>query len=141
MLFGGEPLINWALVKKVVVYCKESYPEIFNNKEKSDNIAFRMVTNGTLMTNEKAIFMKEYNTVSAISLDGPKIINDENRVFKNSSKSVYVSVQKAIKILKDNECDFGLSITLSPAVVNDMDNIVNWLEEMDIKNIYFNPLH
>lgn len=141
MLFGGEPLFNWKLVKQIVEYCHNNYPELFNNEDSSDNIAFRMVTNGTLITNEKAKFMKKYNIVCAISLDGPKKINDENRVFKNSSVSVYDSVQKAIKILKVNECDFGLSITLSPVVVDDMENIVEWLKDMDIKNIYFNPLH
>ena len=141
MLFGGEPLYNWKIVKDIVEYCYDKFPNLFNNSDKADNIAFRMVTNGTLINSEKAKFMKKYNIVAAISLDGPKEINDENRVFKNSDKSVYNTVKKSIEILKKEECDFGLSITLSSSVVNDRDNIIKWLKEIDVKNIYFNPLH
>ncbi len=140
MLFGGEPLINWKLIKQIVEYCSNTYPDMFTNEE-NDNISFRMVTNGTLIDEEKAIFMKKNNIIAAISLDGPKKINDINRVFKGTDRSVYDSVLKAISILKRNNCEFGLSITLSPSVINDKDYIIQWLKDIDIKNIYFNPLH
>lgn len=124
VLFGGEPLINWKLIKQIVEYCNNTYPDMFSNKELNDNISFRMVTNGTLIDEEKAIFMKNNNIVAAISLDGPKKINDVNRVFKGTDSSVYDSVLKAINILKRNNTDFGLSITLSPSVINDKDYII-----------------
>ena len=141
MLFGGEPLINWKLIKQIVEYSHNKYPDMFESTNLSDNISFRMVTNGTLIDEEKAVFMKKYNIVAAISLDGPKKINDINRVFKGGNQSVYDSVLKSIDILRKNNCDFGLSITLSPAVINDKEYIIQWLKKIDIKNIYFNPLH
>ena len=141
MLFGGEPFYNWNILKKVVDYCTDTYPELFNNKNDLDNLKFRTVTNGTLITDSRAKYMKKHNIVAAISIDGPKEINDVNRVFKNSDVSVYDKVLESIEILRKNGCDFGLSITLSPAVVNDKDNIIKWLKEINVKDIYFNPLH
>ena len=140
MLFGGEPFYNWKILKQIVEYCSDTYPEFFNNKNKLHNLKFRTVTNGTLITESRAKFINKYNIVTAISLDGPKEINDANRVFKKGNVSVYDTVQKSIEILRKNNCDFGLSVTLSPAVVNDKENIIKWLKEMNVKNIFFNPL-
>lgn len=140
MLFGGEPLINWKLFKDIISYSKRQYPELFRKNSKQ-KLNFRTVTNGTLITEEKAKYFKKHNIVPAISLDGPKNINDKNRVFKSGDRSVYDSVLKAISVLKENDCQFGLSITLSKEVVEDSELIIKWLKELDVKDIYFNPLH
>lgn len=139
MLFGGEPLINWNIFKKIIEYTKRTYPKFFrkNGKQK---LTFNTVTNGTLITDEKAKYFKKHNVTPAISIDGPKDINDKNRVFKNGNKSVYESVLESINILKRNNCQFGLSITLSKEVI-DRDEIISWLKKLDVKDIYFNPLH
>lgn len=140
MLFGGEPLINWDLFTQIISYSKKEYPELFRKNSKQ-KLYFRTVTNGTLITEEKAKYFKKHNIIPAISLDGPKDINDKNRVFKAGDRSVYDSVLKAISILKQNECQFGLSITLSKEVVEKGSEIIKWIKELDVKDIFFNPLH
>lgn len=93
------------------------------------------------ISNNDFTLLNKNNIISAISLDGPKNINDKNRIFKGGNKSVYDSVMNAIKILKENDYKFGLSITLSKEVVNEGQKIVKWLKDLDVKDIYFNPLH
>lgn len=140
MLFGGEPLINWDLFKGIINYTRTTYPELFRKNAKN-KLSFRTVTNGTLITKQKALYFKKNNIIPAISLDGPKHINDKNRIFKGGNKSVYDAVMDVIKILKENDCPFGLSITLSKEVVDEGQKIVDWLKDLDVKDIYFNPLH
>lgn len=118
MLFGGEPLINWELFKGIINYTRTTYPELFRKNAKN-KLSFRTVTNGTLITKQKALYFKKNNIIPAISLDGPKHINDKNRIFKGGNKSVYDAVMNVIKILKENDCQFGLSITLSKEVVEE----------------------
>lgn len=92
--YGGEPLIEFGLIKETIDYCKE----IFEGKE----VSYTVTTNGTLISDEiLELFEKEdFNIV--ISLDGPKELNDKNRKFANSDKSVFDEVIKNITYMSDN---------------------------------------
>lgn len=71
--FGGEPLMNFDMVKDVVTYARK--------KEKLHNKIFRftMTTNGILLTDEIIEFLnKEMHNV-VLSIDGRKEINDKVR--------------------------------------------------------------
>jgi uncharacterized protein len=69
--YGGEPLINFALIKRAVEYTKETFEK---------DVAFSLTTNATLMTDEIAEFLAENGFSPIVSLDGPKILHDANRV-------------------------------------------------------------
>ena len=75
-----------------------------------------------------------------VSIDGPKEVNDFNRIYKNSSKGSYDTVIANLKRLKEMDLQFGLSTTLSNEVLNRAD-FLNWLISLNIKNINFNLLH
>ncbi|MDO4772572.1 MAG: thioether cross-link-forming SCIFF peptide maturase [Bacillota bacterium] len=72
-LFGGEPLMNWPLVKWIAGYVKE----LEANSGKKINLT--ITTNGVLLNEEKAKFINEnfYNAV--LSLDGRREVNDAMR--------------------------------------------------------------
>ena len=72
--FGGEPLMNFDMVKKLVAYCREQ--EKIHNK----NFRFTMTTNGVLIDDDVIDFcnMECHNVV--LSLDGRKEVNDRFRV-------------------------------------------------------------
>lgn len=75
--YGGEPMIEFDLIKKCIEYAKE----IFKGKD----IQFSITTNGTLI-NKKIIRYFVKNKVNlTISLDGPKEVHDKNRRFCNGS--------------------------------------------------------
>jgi uncharacterized protein len=71
--FGGEPLMNWDVVKKLVKYGRD--------QEKEHNKCFRytLTTNGVLVDDEVIEFCNQemYNVV--LSLDGRKEVHDRLR--------------------------------------------------------------
>ena len=74
--YGAEPLLNFDLIKKVVLY----------SKEKGYDIEYVMVSNGILLNAEIANFIKKNSISLGLSIDGPKNINDSNRIFKDQKK-------------------------------------------------------
>lgn len=72
--FGSaEPLLNWKLIEKVVRYCKEKSPET----------PISINTNLSLLTKERAIFLRDNRVFIATSLDGPQQANDQIRIKKS----------------------------------------------------------
>lgn len=69
--YGGEPLIEFELLKKVVEYCNSEY---FGKQ-----IRYFITTNATLLTEDKLDFLMKNNFVLTISLDGPKQYHNKNR--------------------------------------------------------------
>lgn len=62
--FGGEPLMNWDLIKRVL--------ETFQNRS-SDNVEllYSVTTNGSLITEEMAELFGKYNVTVTVSFDAP----------------------------------------------------------------------
>ena len=79
--FGGEPLMNFAVMKQIVEYCKGIYER--------DNIevSFSMTTNGTILTDEIYNFIIKNNIFITISIDGDKEIHDSYRKTINGKGS------------------------------------------------------
>lgn len=129
--YGAEPLINFDLIEKVVKYIN------LNNY----NIKFSMVSNGLLVNEKIADFIKKYNIGLEISIDGPKNVTDANRVFKNTDLGIYDKLLEKINLLKKYDVDFGLSITVSPTFIENKMQIIEWLKRLNVKNISYNLLH
>ena len=72
--FGGEPLMNWDVCKKLVAYGREQ--EKIHNK----NIRFTLTTNGVLLDDEVTEFANREMHNVVLSLDGRKEVNDRFRV-------------------------------------------------------------
>lgn len=68
--FGGEPLLNFDVLKKTVEYGKK------RAKEKGKIFKFTCTTNGLLLDKEKANFLNEEMDNVVLSLDGRKEVND-----------------------------------------------------------------
>lgn len=72
--FGGEPLMNWQVVKDLVKYARSI------EKEHNKNFRFTLTTNGVLIDDDVIEFAnKEMHNV-VLSLDGRKEIHDKYRV-------------------------------------------------------------
>ncbi len=70
---GGEPLLNFPVLKHTVEYAKE------RNKELGKDLKFSVVTNLSLMDDEILDFMIAQGVGLCTSLDGPKVLHDKNR--------------------------------------------------------------
>ncbi|MDO5149723.1 MAG: thioether cross-link-forming SCIFF peptide maturase [Oscillospiraceae bacterium] len=72
--FGGEPLMNWDVVKKLVKYGREV------EKEAGKNFRFTLTTNGVLVDDEVIDFCNDEMHNVVLSLDGRKEVHDKFRV-------------------------------------------------------------
>ena len=86
--FGGEPLMNWDVVKQLVEYGR--------SREKKCNKKFRftITTNGVLLNDEIMDFCNREMSNVVLSLDGRKEVNDRMRPFRNGSGSYDLIVPK-----------------------------------------------
>lgn len=86
--FGGEPLMNFEVVKEVVEYARSI------EKEANKNFRFTITTNGVLLDEEKQKYINEnmYNVV--LSLDGRQSVNDTMRKTSNGKGSYDLIVPK-----------------------------------------------
>lgn len=90
--FGGEPLMNWQVVKDLVAYGREQ------EKIHDKHFRFTVTTNGVLLNDEIQEFINKEMDNVVLSLDGRKEINDQMRPFRNGKGSYDLIVPKFQKI-------------------------------------------
>lgn len=86
--FGGEPLMNFELVKELVKYGREL------DKKYNKNFRFTITTNGVLLDDDKIEFINEHMDNVVLSLDGRKEVNDRMRKTINDNGSYDIIVPK-----------------------------------------------
>ena len=72
--FGGDPLMNWQVVKDLVAYARSI------EKDAGKNFRFTLTTNGVLLDDEVTEFCNREMHNVVLSLDGRKEVNDRFRV-------------------------------------------------------------
>jgi uncharacterized protein len=75
--YGGEPLLNFELIKQCVSYFSTTYPNI--------KPQYAITTNGTLLDAEKRAFLIAHNFSIAVSIDGPREEHDRKRVYRDGT--------------------------------------------------------
>ena len=86
--FGGEPLMNWEVVKQLVNYGREQ------EKLYDKHFRFTLTTNGVLLSDEVMEFCNREMANVVLSLDGRKEVNDMMRPFRNGKGSYDLIVPK-----------------------------------------------
>lgn len=132
IFYGGEPLTNWNVIKDIINYIQD---------EKKSDITLTIITNGTLLNKEIISYLMSHHIGIGISIDGPKFINDKNRIFKSGNESVYEKAMNSIKLLNDMNSSYCVSATVTPDVVENEDEVLEWLIDNKIKNVFWNLYH
>lgn len=89
--FGGEPLMNFDVVKQLVAYGREQ------EKQHNKHFRFTLTTNGTLLTDEVMEFANREMDNVVLSIDGRREVNDRMRPFPNGTGSYDIIVPKFIR--------------------------------------------
>jgi uncharacterized protein len=91
--FGGEPLLNFGVVKNTVEYAR--------SLEQKHNKAFRftITTNGVLLDDDKIDFINREMSNAVLSLDGRKVIHDRIRTKRDGSGTYDAIVSKFQKLV------------------------------------------
>jgi len=91
IFWGGEPLLNWDVARRTVLYIER---EMKGSPIKLD---MGFCTNGSLVTDEIAEFMKEHSLTATVSLDGTRAANDSFRRYANG-RETYDSIIRGMSI-------------------------------------------
>ncbi len=124
--FGGEPLINLPVLKRICEYI-----ETMDNRDRIDRM---IVTNGTLIKRETAEFLLKHKVYVVVSIDGLPSSNNIGRV-THRGQGAYQATEKGLDILKEvMPKQFGLSCTLGSH------NAENLAEQIEYLHKRFNPV-
>lgn len=92
--FGGEPLMNFEVVKKTVEYARSL------EKSHNKNFRFTITTNGLLLDDDKIDFINKEMYDVVLSMDGRKEIHDKFRLTKNKTGSYDIIIPKFKKLVE-----------------------------------------
>lgn len=92
--FGGEPLMNFEVVKQLVAYARSI------EKDKGKNFRFTLTTNGVLIDDDVIDFCNKEMSNVVLSLDGRKQVHDRYRVDYSGCGSWEKIVPKFQKLVK-----------------------------------------
>ena len=97
--FGGEPLMNFDVVKEITEYAKEE------GKKHNKNFRFTITTNGILLDDDVMAYINENMSNVVLSLDGTKETNDRVRYRVDGSGSYDAIVPKFKKLAESRNQD------------------------------------
>lgn len=127
---GGEPLMNFPMIKYMVEYAKE--------KKGEKNIHFVVVTNLILLTEEMADFFLEHQIDISTSLDGDEEIHNYNRLC--SGINVYQTVKKRIQYLRRRGIHVSAIQTTTRKSIENYKNMVDSYVSHEMEQIFVRPL-
>ena len=101
---GGEPTANWETLSFVVNYAQE------RNQEAKKELSFALVTNFSLLDDEKLDFLVKNRVQICGSLDGPEDLHNKIRIFRDGNS--YQSTVEWIAKINQRYIDMGLDPSL-----------------------------
>lgn len=121
---GGEPMVAQLDFYRNAVRLQEQYAcgAVYENS---------IQTNGTLIDNEWLFFFKEHDFKVSISIDGPKGINDKNRI-DNRGKGSFDKVVQSIKMVRDEGMPLGLCVVISADNAEHVDEIYDLMADLRV---------
>ncbi len=132
--FGGEPLLNFDVVKHLVFYGKEKAK--FHHK----NLRFTITTNGTLLNEENRKFINEHMANVVLSIDGTKETNDRMRYYANK-KGTYEDILPKLQLMVEErgEKDYYLRGTFTKYNVDFAKDVLHF-SDLGFKNLSIEPV-
>lgn len=131
---GKEPLLTFERTQKI-------FEHLYKRKKEGANILYGIVTNGTLLNEDKAKILNNLELdYLDVSIDGTEEIHDSIRGkgnFKRTTKNLANLLTLDLNHLNKN--NIFIDFTLSQTNKNDLTNLMAELFEMGLQNIYISP--
>lgn len=132
--FGGEPLLNWEVCKKLVEYGREQ------EKKHNKNFRFTLTTNGLLINDDVIDFCNKEMGNVVLSLDGRKKTNDKMRVSPNGKGSYDLIVDKFKKFADSrNQTDYYMRGTYTHNNLDFASDIIH-MADLGFKELSIEPV-
>ncbi|MCK4827807.1 radical SAM protein, partial [bacterium] len=127
---GGEPLIEFKILSKLIEFIRESLGD-------SKAITLGIQTNLSLLTEEMAQFFKTYDVSIGFSLDGDFRANQATRKSKDSEKT-FNSIMQGIEILRKYQKRLGCICVISEHNIDSMDRIMDFFASLRLESVILN---
>lgn len=132
--FGGEPLLNWDVCKKLVEYGRSL------EKKYDKNFRFTVTTNGVLLNDEIMDFCNKEMGNVVLSLDGRKETHDRLRVTRKNTGSYDMIIDKFKKFAQSrNQKDYYMRGTYTH-FNTDFSNDVIHMADLGFKELSIEPV-
>ena len=131
--FGGEPLMNFEVVKALVAYGKEA------EKVYEKNIRFTITTNGLLLDDAKADFINENMDNVILSIDGRPSVNDNMRKTVNGRGTYDIITQNYLRFVEKRKGTYYVRGTFTRENL-DFSEDVKHLADKGFKNVSVEPV-
>ena len=132
--FGGEPLLNWQVVKGLVAYAREK------EKAAGKNFRFTLTTNGVLIDDDVIDFCNREMTNIVLSLDGRKHVHDKLRKTVHGQGSYDIVVPKFQEFVKKRgEKNYYMRGTFTRANTDFVQDVLH-MAELGFKELSMEPV-
>lgn len=132
--FGGEPLMEFALMKQTTAYARQ------RSNQCGKRIAFSLTTNGTIVNQEIARFGREHGFNLLVSIDGDREAHDRHRVYAGSRKGCWDTVVgRNFSLLKSIQGWMGARVTPTPDTVRHLSSGVRKLFSLGVNQFIIGP--
>ncbi|MCL5016298.1 MAG: radical SAM protein [Patescibacteria group bacterium] len=136
VIYGGEPTLNKGVLLEALRYIDELRGKGLLPK----TVSVTLNTNGILLDEEILAQCKQTGAVVAISIDGPKEIHDQMRVY-SSGRGTFDKVIGSYRLAQQMGVGVGVCVTIDRHNISQMRELVRWLaDELGAKAMGFNIL-
>lgn len=128
---GGEPLLNFPLIERVVDYCRDRYPD--------KSISYALQTNGTLLEEGIIERIKELNIKVGVSLDTVDPEDTTLRPYWDGRPST-LDTLRGIYLLREKNIPFGVTTVVTSKNLPHLLDLLYYLLSIGVRSISFDLL-
>ena len=133
---GGEPLLNFKIVKYIIEYAE--WCNIFKRR----NLEFVICTNLTVMTNKMLKYLKGHHVYISTSLDGPKDLHNKNRPLQGPEDNYDILIEKINLCRKYlGEDSVAALMTTSVHSLGRFNEVIDEYLKQELHNIFLRSLN
>lgn len=134
VFFGGEPFLNFDLIRVAVKHAKQKA------EESGKKIDFAVTTNGTLLTDAAVRFIQENEIGVTVSIDGFEKAHDRYRRFADGSPSYSAIVPNVAELVRASDRRPVVARVTVAGGAEDVPVILDHLLEMGFAEVGFAPV-
>jgi uncharacterized protein len=128
---AGEPMAVGA------AWYREAFDTIQKSAPSHFNLNYAMQTNGTLISDEWCLLLKEHNIRLGISIDGPESIHNKHRTRRNGN-GTFKKVMEGISLLDRHNIRYGVICVVTEHSVHQHNVLFDFFMTLESRSIAFN---
>lgn len=130
--FGGEPLMEMGILRQItgMIAAHASYDP--------EHVEISVTSNGTILSEEIAGYLKAQGIRYCLSCDGPPAIHDRHRPFTSGEPSGAL-LEKNIPLALKYFGDLLVNAVIGPDTVGHLPETVEWFSALGVRRIYATP--